>query len=67
MDPYGLRRVVGEQVKVAALTLFQDRDLPVNNEYRAVLGGLFARQFGLTAKQRERVFAGAAPRDIGLL
>jgi len=35
-------RVAGEQAKVERASLFQDRDYPVLNEYRAVLGGLFA-------------------------
>ncbi len=60
-------RVAGEQVRVDAATLFQDRDFPVMNEYRAVLGGLFARQFGLRPAQLDRVFAGVAPRDLKLL
>lgn len=60
-------RVVGEQQAVQRSTLFQDRDLPVLNEYRAVLGGLFQRQFGLGAAQLAQVFPGAVPRDLGLL
>ena len=60
-------RVAGEQVRVEASTLFQDRDFLVKNEYRAVLGGLFARQFGLRPAQLDTVFAGVAPRDLKLL
>ena len=60
-------RVAGEQVRVEASTLFQDRDFPVKNEYRAVLGGLFARQFGLRPAQLDKVFAGVVPRDLKLL
>ena len=60
-------RVVGEQVAVQPSTLFQDRDLPVLNEYRSVLGGLFQRQFGLRAAQLAQVFPGASARDLGLL
>ena len=33
-------RVVGDQVRVEQNTLFQNRDYPVLNEYRAVFGGL---------------------------
>ena len=58
-------RVVGEQVKIDATTLFQNRDYPVLNEYRAVLGGLIARMYGLTNEQVQRVFAGSAPMDLG--
>ncbi|MDB5893258.1 MAG: hypothetical protein JWQ88_789, partial [Rhodoferax sp.] len=35
--------------------------------YRAVLAGLFARQFGLGLAPLQRVFAGVAPRDLQLL
>jgi uncharacterized protein (DUF1501 family) len=59
--------VSGEQVPVEARTLFQNRDWPVLNEYRSVLGGLLARQFALTPEQVDRVFPGARPRDIGLI
>ena len=65
----GLRsaRVAGEQVRVEQATLFQNRDYPVLNEYRAVLAGLFARQFSLNSKQLDQVFAGVTPRDLGLV
>ncbi len=59
-------RIAGEQCQIAAGTLFQNRDLPVLNEYRTVLGGLFARMYGLTGAQTQRVFAGVTARDIGL-
>ncbi len=60
-------RVVGEQVAVTQKSLFQDRDFPVLNEYRAVLGGLFARLYGLNGRQMERVFSGVVPRDFGIV
>ena len=60
-------RVVGEQVAVAPGSLFQNRDYPVLNEYRSVLGGLFARLFGLSPTQVQQVFAGVASRDLGLV
>jgi uncharacterized protein (DUF1501 family) len=59
--------VVGEQLAIEARTLFQNRDLPVLNDYRAVLGGLLARQFALSTAQVQTVFPGAKPRDLGLL
>jgi uncharacterized protein (DUF1501 family) len=59
--------VAGEQVRVEARTLFQNRDWPVLNEYRGVLGGLLARQFALTPAQVDRVFPGARPRELGLV
>lgn len=59
--------VVGEQVAVQERTLFQNRDLPVLNEYRAVLGGLFQRKFGLSNAALDRIFPGAKPRDLHLV
>ncbi|NMM26686.1 MAG: DUF1501 domain-containing protein [Glaciimonas sp.] len=60
-------QVLGEQIKVEQATLFQNRDYPVLNEYRAVLGGLFARMYGLNAGQLDRIFVGTKMRDIGLV
>lgn len=60
-------RVLGEQVRVAQDTLFQNRDYPVLNEYRAVLGGLFMRLYGLSQAQAAQVFAGVKPQDLRLL
>ena len=60
-------RVAGEQVEVKAATLFQNRDYPVLNEYRAMLGGLFQRMYGLNDAQLATVFPGASARDIGLV
>ena len=59
--------VQGEQQAITAATLFQNRDLPVLNEYRAWLGGLLARQFALSPAQLDRVFPGAQPRWLSLL
>ena len=59
--------VAGEQVPIEARTLFQNRDMPVLNEYRALLGGVFARQFGLNAAQLQTVFPGAQARDLRLV
>jgi uncharacterized protein (DUF1501 family) len=60
-------QIAGEHVRVEQATLFQNRDFPVLNEYRAMLGGLFQRQYGLSATQIDSVFPGAKPRDLGLL
>ena len=59
--------IAGEQQRVAARTLFQDRDYPVLNDYRAVLGGLFRSLWGLSKDQCARVFAQAAPVDLKLV
>ncbi len=60
-------RVLGEQVALAPGSLFQNRDYPVLNEYRAVLGGLFNRLYGLSAAQAQQVFAGVRAKDIALV
>jgi hypothetical protein len=60
-------RVAGEQVRVEQATLFQNRDYPVLNEYRAVLGGLFTRMYGLDKTKLASVFPDAEAKDIGLV
>lgn len=60
-------KVVGEQQMVERKNLFQDRDLPVLNEYREVLAGLFSRMYGLSASDLDRVFTNVSPRDVGLI
>ncbi|AOZ04011.1 hypothetical protein BKK81_26540 [Cupriavidus sp. USMAHM13] len=60
-------RIAGDQVAVEERTLNQNRDWPVLNEYRAVLGGLFQRLYGLDESRLAQVFPGARPRDIGLV
>jgi len=60
-------RVLGEQVVLSQPALFQNRDYPVLNEYRAVFGGLFERMYGLSPAQLNTVFGGVAPRDLGLV
>jgi uncharacterized protein (DUF1501 family) len=59
--------VAGEQQAVEARTLFQNRDWPVLNEYRAWLGGVLVRQFALTPAQLDTVFPGVRARDLGLV
>lgn len=61
------KQIAGEQIRVEQATLFQNRDFPVLNEYRAVLGGLFTRAFGLSQAQLQTVFAGVKPTDLGLV
>ncbi len=59
-------RIAGEQQALSATTLFQNRDYPVLNDYRAVLGGLFGRMYGLNATALTRVFPGARATDLRL-
>jgi len=60
-------QVAGRQVRVERATLFQDRDYPVLNNYRALLGGLFRRLWSLSPTELERVFPGAEPIDYHLV
>jgi uncharacterized protein (DUF1501 family) len=60
-------RIAGEQLPIERKTLFQDRDYPVLNDYRAVLGGLFRPMWGLSAGELERVFPQIRPLDLKLV
>ena len=60
-------RLAGSQVRIAPETLNQNRDLPVLTDYRALIGGLWQRQFGLSRAQLDRVFPGTAPAALELL
>lgn len=60
-------RIAGSQVAVNAQSLLQNRDYPVLNNYRDLLGGLFNRTLGLSASQLQSVFPGARPRDLQLV
>jgi uncharacterized protein (DUF1501 family) len=60
-------RIAGDQTRVAKASLFQDRDYPVLNEYRAVLGGLFSTLWGLSADQVQKVFPGSTPVNLQLV
>ena len=57
----------GEQVRLSQATLNEGRDLPVLNDYRAVLAGLFRRMYGLSATEVDKVFPGAKPVELGLV
>lgn len=60
-------RVAGEQIKLTTDKLFQNRDYPVLNDYRSLIGGLFQAQFGLPEKSVEKIFPGAKPINLGLI
>jgi uncharacterized protein (DUF1501 family) len=59
--------IAGNQQRVDRSTLFQDRDYPVLNDYRAILGGLFRSLWNLSPAQSARVFQQAAPLDLKLV
>jgi uncharacterized protein (DUF1501 family) len=60
-------RIVGEQVAIDQAHLFQNRDYPVLNDYRALFGGLFQRMYALDQSGLQRVFASVQPRNLGVL
>jgi uncharacterized protein (DUF1501 family) len=60
-------RVAGEQRAVDRAGLLQDRDFPVLNDYRAVLGGMFRTMWGLTPDQTARIFPQVPPKDLKLV
>lgn len=57
----------GEQQSIEPRTLHEDRDLPVLNDLRGVLAGLWARQYALGADELAFVFPQARPLELGLL
>ena len=60
-------KVLGRQVDLTEASLNQNRDYPVLNDYRGVMGGLFRRMYGLNATRLDAVFPGAAPAELGLV
>ncbi|KQS03231.1 hypothetical protein ASG11_02290 [Sphingomonas sp. Leaf357] len=60
-------RLAGPQVALSQTTLNQGRDLPVLTDYRAMIGGLVARQYGLGADRLATVFPATPPVDLHLL
>lgn len=60
-------RIVGEQVEVGVASLFQGRDYPVLNNYRALLAGLAQPMWGLSSAAMARVFPGAGRHSFGLV
>ena len=60
-------RMAGPQVAVSEATLFQNRDLPVLTDYRALIGGVLKRGYGLTQAQLAQVFPQVTPADLALI
>jgi uncharacterized protein (DUF1501 family) len=60
-------RIAGPQVGLSQATLNQGRDLPVLTDYRSMIGGLVARQFGLSGDRLSTLFPGATPIDLSLV
>ena len=60
-------RILGEQVKLSPETLNEKRDYPVLTDYRALLGGLFQRMYGLDQTRLQAVFPKAPPKDLRIV
>ncbi len=59
--------ILGAQQRIDRGTLFQDRDFPVLNDYRAVLGGLFRSMWSLRPAQSAHIFPGTTPLELKLV
>ena len=60
-------RIAGPQVAVTRANLFQDRDWPVLTDYRALIGGVLRKSYGLSQAQLAQIFPQAAPADLALV
>jgi uncharacterized protein (DUF1501 family) len=60
-------RMAGPQVRLAPETLNQGRDLPVLTDYRALIGGLWQRQYGLDPARLATIFPGVTPARLELI
>jgi uncharacterized protein (DUF1501 family) len=59
--------IAGRQIALGPQSLHENRDLPVLNDYRAVLGSVFGRMYGLDGAGLERVFPGVKAERFGLV
>jgi uncharacterized protein (DUF1501 family) len=50
-----------------ANTLHQNRDMPVLNDYRDVLAGVFGKLYGLNPAALDTIFPDAKPQNLGLV
>jgi uncharacterized protein (DUF1501 family) len=60
-------RIAGPQVAVSEATLFQNRDWPVLTDYRALIGGVLKRGYGLSPAQLTQIFPQTTPTDLALI
>jgi uncharacterized protein (DUF1501 family) len=60
-------RIVGPQTAIGPATLNQNRDYPVLTDYRALIGGVVQRAYGLNGQRLQQVFPGAEPKDLALI
>jgi uncharacterized protein (DUF1501 family) len=60
-------KVAGRQVGVTEATLFQNRDWPVLNDYRGMIGGVLQKVYGLNSGQLGTIFPSTQPDDLALI
>jgi uncharacterized protein (DUF1501 family) len=60
-------RVAGPQVRLTEATLNEHRDYPVLTDYRALLGGVARRLYGLDGARIDKVFPASPPKDLALI
>ena len=60
-------RIAGRQVPVNEANLFQNRDWPVLNDYRSLIGGVLQKSYGLSQEQLTEIFPSAQPQDLSLI
>ena len=60
-------RMAGRQVAVTQANLFQERDWPVLNDYRSLIGGVLQKSYGLNQAQLTQIFPSAQPQDLALI
>jgi uncharacterized protein (DUF1501 family) len=60
-------QIAGRQIAVTQPNLFQDRDYPVLNDYRSLIGGVLQKSYGLSRAQLAQIFPSAQPVDLSLV
>jgi uncharacterized protein (DUF1501 family) len=60
-------KIAGRQVEVTQATLFQNRDWPVLNDYRGLIGGVLQKTYGLNNAQLTTIFPATQPDDLALI
>jgi uncharacterized protein (DUF1501 family) len=60
-------QIAGRQTNVTEATLFQNRDWPVLNDYRALIGGILQKSYGLNQAQLGQIFPAIRPQDLALV
>ena len=60
-------QIAGRQLAMTQANLFQDRDYPVLNDYRSLIGGVLRKSYDLNGTQIARIFPSAQPADLSLI